>query len=67
MGFTSILNDYTGSDSISDSKLQNLNSAYYNYLKLNNISSKNNNIKAVAYMLDTDAWKVFKGDNANML
>ncbi len=62
--FAGILEDYTGSESITDVKLQNLNSSYFAYLRLINNKRENDSIKAVAYMLDTDAWKVFKGDNA---
>ena len=62
--FTNILQDYAGSESITDSKLQNLNSSYFAYLKSSGNKSTNNNMKDVAYMLDTNAWKVFAGEDA---
>ena len=62
--FSNIVNDYDGSDSIKDSKIQKLNSKYFEYLKSHNTRSTNNNMKAVAYMLDTTAWKNFAGEDA---
>ena len=62
--FTEIVNDYKGSDSIRDTRLQNLNSKYFEYLKSSGKNSINYNMKSVAYMLDTTAWKVFAGENA---
>ncbi len=44
---------YTGSASITDAEMIALNSKYYDYLTDN---STNNNMKAVAYMLDKDIW-----------
>ncbi len=58
--FTNILKDYTGSASITDSKIQALNYSYFSQ----NFTSTNNNMKAVAYMLDTDAWIDFAGAKA---
>ncbi len=63
--FTNILQDYTGSMSITESKIQNLNSKYFEYLKSNNKQNKQYSMKAVAYMLDTKAWKKFKGEKAD--
>lgn len=44
---------------------QNLNSKFYKYLSENSTTSTYNNIKAVAYMLDSDIWGNFKGTNAD--
>ncbi len=62
--FTNILGDYEGSASITDKRLQNLNSKYYEYLKTNLKTSSNNNMKAVSYMMDTLAWKDYAGEKA---
>ena len=52
--FNNILSDYsTGSSRITDSKLRNLNNNYFNDKKYTSID---NNMKAVAYILDTVAW-----------
>ena len=52
--FNNILSDYsTGSSRITDSKLRNLNNNYFNDKKY---TSTDNNMKAVAYILDTVAW-----------
>ena len=53
--FTNILNDYEGSASITDSRLKGLNNSYFSTGK----SSSYNNMKSVAYMLDTNAWSKF--------
>ena len=55
--FTNILNDYPGgSAEITDSKIQALNDSYFSQ----NFTSAGNNMKAVAYMLDTTAWSASK-------
>ena len=54
--FSSILNDYEGSASITDSRIKGLNNSYFND---NSFTSTNNNMKSVAYMLDTKAWSGF--------
>ena len=60
--FTNIINDYNGSSDITDDRIKALN---YDYFIANNYSSTNNNMKAVAYMLDIDIWDIFaKGKNA---
>ncbi len=59
--FTNILNDYpNGSADVSEIGKQ-LNKSYFID---NNFKSTNNNMKSVAYMLDTDVWSGFKGDKA---
>ena len=54
-----LLNDYSGTANIENPKLKLLNSSYFEQ----NFTSKANNMKAVAYMLDTEAWKGFKDTN----
>ena len=54
-----VIDDYQGSASITDSKIKALNSDYFN-----KYTSTNDNMKLVAYMLDTDVWSVFAGDKA---
>ena len=60
--FSNIKNDYKGSEDITDSNLQALNSKYFSYL--NGSLSTNNNMKAVAYIMDTNVWNKFAGDYA---
>ena len=65
VSFSNILNDYTDEDGdgqtdISDIGKQ-LNKSYFTD---NNYKSTNSNMKSVAYMLDTNAWSGFKGDEA---
>ena len=59
---TTALNDYAGSGSITDSNIKKLNNDYFN---IKSYSSTSDNMKAVAYMLDTNAWSVYKGENAD--
>ncbi len=47
------------SDFITDSKIKSFNSKFFNYLEENNKKSTNNNMKAVAYMMDTNIWDKF--------
>lgn len=63
--FDDVLNQYQGSKSITDPKIQKLNSKYFKYLLDNNITSVgSDNMKAVAYMLDTITWAQYTGKNA---
>ena len=62
--FTNVLSDYNGSTDITDTKIQALNSNYFNYLTENSITNSKDNMKAVAYMLDTNVWRAFKGEKA---
>ena len=59
---TTALNNYTGSGSVTNSDIKKLNNDYF-YVK--SYPSTSNNMKAVAYMLDTNAWSVYKGENAD--
>ena len=58
--FKDVMNDYAGSEDIVDEKIQTLNNDYFT----KGYSTKNPNMKAVAYMLDTNAWSGFKGNSA---
>lgn len=64
--FNNILSDYAGSADITDTRLQALNSSYFNYLTQNDVISTKSNMKAVAYMLDIsdNVWGTFAGKNA---
>lgn len=50
-------NVYKGSEDITNEKIQELNSDYFKKYTDTNVSAK-----AVAYLLDTDAWKVYAED-----
>ena len=56
LSFANVINDYAGSNAITDPRLKRLNSNYYKYLTDNNKTSTNINIKAVAYLLDNSKW-----------
>ena len=62
--FSPVISYYKGSEDITDSRLRSLNSGYFAYLKLSGKTSTNNNMKAIAYMMDTEIWSRFKGENA---
>ena len=51
--FSKILRDYAGSSRITENKLKALNNDYFN---TKGYTSANNNMKSVAYMMDTTAW-----------
>ena len=59
---TTALNNYAGSGSVTDINIKKLNNDYFN---TKGYSSTNNNMKAIAYMLDTNAWNVYKGESAD--
>ena len=59
--FNGILNDYAGSASITDNNIKKLNNDYFT----KGYSSASNNMKSVAYMLDTNAWIVYAGEDAD--
>ena len=58
--FTDILDDYEGSASITDPDIKALNNDYFT----KGYSSSYNNMKTVAYMMDTNAWSVYAGEHA---
>ncbi len=53
-----VITNYTGAINITDKRIQALNSDYFK------TNSNNTNMKAVAYMLDINAWNVFAGKQA---
>lgn len=57
--FTNILTDYAGTSRIKDN-VQILNNSYFSQ----GFTSTNNNMKSVAYMLDTETWSGFAGSDA---
>ena len=53
-------NSYSnGSDCITDTRLKKLNNKYFNWLETNGKKSTYENMKAIAYMMDTDVWSPF--------
>ncbi len=65
VNFSSEITDYSGSESIIDTRLQNLNYILFESLKENNQRLQTSSMCATAYMMDKDAWKNFKGTNAD--
>ena len=62
--FHYVMKDYNGSNDITNEKLKMLNNKYFEYLRENQEVNSEDNMKAVAYMLDTEAWSGFKGSKA---
>ena len=58
MSFDNIINDYKGSSDITNSLVR----PWLSYLN-SYPNSTNTNMKAVAYMLDTDVWSTFTDDD----
>ena len=58
--FWSVVSDYNGSSDITDEKIKKLNNDYFS----KEYTSTNVNMKAVAYMLDTNIWSSFKTEKA---
>ena len=59
--FTNILGSYSGSTSITDSRIQALNNSFYTQ----GYTSYENNMKSVAYMLDINSWSGYAGEHAD--
>ena len=59
--FKNVVEDYEGSESITDARIKALNNDYFS----KEFISINNNMKSVAYMLDTKVWSVFAGNDAD--
>ncbi len=55
-----VINDYSGSSDIIDEKVKKLNNDFFN----EGFTSSYANMRAVAYMLDTDVWSCFKTEQA---
>lgn len=58
--FNNVLTKYSGSANITDEKMKALNSDYFD----KNYTSTNNNMKAVAYMLDKEIWSTLYADSS---
>ena len=58
--FNNVIDDYNGSSDITDEKIKKLNNDYFS----KGYTSTNINMKAVAYMLDTNIWSIFKTEKA---
>ena len=58
--FVNVLNDYKGSGDITDGKVKKLNDDYFS----KGYTSSSLSMKAVAYMLDTNIWNIFKTEKA---
>lgn len=62
LSMKNVILDYPdGSAHITDSKIKALNNDYFN---VKGYTSEYGNMKAVAYMLDTNVWSSFAGENA---
>ncbi len=51
---TDVIEDYSNSNAITDERLRKLNKNYYDFLEYNSLITSGNNIRAVAYMMDTN-------------
>lgn len=60
LSMDNVINDYEGTENIVDNDIKTLNGDYFS----KNYTSTNKNMKAVAYMLDKNTWKVYSGDKA---
>lgn len=58
--FNNVINDYDGSSNITDEKIKALNNDYFS----KGYTSSENNMKVVAYMLDTGIWNSFVSEKA---
>ncbi len=61
LSFDDVISDYSGSSNVTDVKIKALNNEYFNTKKY---TSTNTNMKAVAYMLDTNVWEGYKGEKS---
>lgn len=59
--FDNIIPNYAGASRITTDTIKNLNTSFFERNDVN--TNTNDNMKAVAYMLDTIAWSTFKDDN----
>lgn len=60
LSFNNVISDYSGSASILDTSIMDSRVKKWISYVSDNKTSTNNNIKAVAYMLDTNIWSVYK-------
>jgi len=59
-----IMPQYNGSSDITQERIKRLNKKYFDFLTNYNLSSTESGIKAVAYMLDTEIWSDYVGNDA---
>ena len=59
--FTNVMSNYLGASRITTDTIRNLNKSFFARSDAN--ANTNDNMKAVAYMLDTTAWNTFKDNN----
>ena len=62
LSMDNVINDYEGVASITNSTIKALNNDYFT--KYGSQNSTYNNMKATAYMLDTNVWSVYAGEKA---
>ena len=62
LSMDNVINDYEGAASITNSTIKALNNDYFT--KYGSQNSTYNNMKATAYMLDTNVWSVYAGEKA---
>ena len=62
LSMDNVIDDYAGAASITNSTIKALNNDYFT--KYGSQNSTYNNMKATAYMLDTNVWSVYKGEKA---
>ena len=62
LSMDNVINDYAGAASITNSTIKALNNDYFT--KYGSENSTNNNMKATAYMLDTNVWSAYAGEKA---
>jgi hypothetical protein len=58
---SNVIKDYSGSSDITNEKIRTLNS---NYFAVHEYANYSTNLKAIAYMLDTNVWSVYAGEKA---
>lgn len=56
-----IIQNYSGSSNITNEKVKNLNS---NFFAVNDYDSYTTSFKTIAYLLDTNVWSTYAGENA---
>ena len=62
LSMNNVIDDYAGAASITNSTIKALNNDYFT--KYGSQNSTYNNMKATAYMLDTNVWSVYAGEKA---
>ena len=63
--FSGVISSYQGSTNITDERLKALNSKWHAYLEATSDTYVSNTSKAIAYLMDQDAWGGFACDKAD--